>query len=176
MTELNSALMEAEPTLAAITPEDETQSLHAWSMADDGEAITEYIPRRSWRIPATVAAVAASAAIAAGAFLAWPQSGTNPLVAPSAPQVAAPTHPSIAPSPPVQSQSPDQRFMALLDQRGVDVVSPLLIIKGAHKTCTDLANGYSATTIAEAFVRATPNTNIRTQAIFVQTAQEVYCP
>lgn len=173
MTELNFALMEAEPTLAAITPEDETQSLHAWSQADDGEAITEYIPRRSWKIPATVAAIAASAAIAAGVFLAWPQNATKPQVAPAKPQVVAPAIPA---SPPVEVQSPDQRFIALLKQRNVVVVSPPLAINGAHETCTDLGQGYSAREIAEAGVRATPAENLDTAGTFVATAQEVYCP
>jgi hypothetical protein len=165
-------MLDPEPTLAAQV-EDETQSLHAWSQADDGEAITEYIQRRSWKIPAAVAAISASAAIAAGLFLAWPQSATKSLVAPTKPQVAAPAIPV---SPPVQVQSPDQRFLALLKQRDVVVVSPPLAINGAHETCTDLAKGYSAREIAEAGVRATPGENLDTAGTFVATAQEIYCP
>jgi hypothetical protein len=177
MTALNFALMEAEPTLAAITPEDETQSLHAWSMADDVDTVIAYTPGRSWKIPALLAALATMAAVAAGAFLAWPESATKPLVAPAKPQVAAGTQaPPIVASPPIQIQSPDQRFITLLKQRNVVVVSPPLAINGAHETCTDLGKGYSAREIAEAGVRATPGENLDTAGTFVATAQEIYCP
>jgi hypothetical protein len=64
-------MMDSEPTEAAGTPEapptmaadpaaeGETQSINAWSLADDG-ASTEITPfqQRSWKIPAVVAAVA----------------------------------------------------------------------------------------------------------------------
>lgn len=176
MTELNFALMEAEPTLAAITPEDETQSLHAWSQADDGDAITEYIPQRSWKFPALVTVLAASAAVTAAAFLAWPESATNPLVAPEKPNVAAPAHPSIAPSPPLQAQSPDQRFLALIQQRGIRIVSQPLAVAAAHWVCTQEAKGYPDPDIAQALVNSTPGSNLKTESIFVDTTREVYCP
>jgi hypothetical protein len=184
ITALNSLTMDAEPTQAAHhTEEDQTQSLHAWSQADDGEAITEYIPRRSWKLPATVAAVAACAAIAAGAFLARPHTPapTPPTAAPTAaaplPTQEAPTPaPTIAASPPVKPMSLDDRFIALLKQRNVIVVSPLLAINGGHKTCAYLAQGHSAREIAEAETRATPGANLNTENTFVATAQEIYCP
>lgn len=175
-TALDSTLMD-EPTLAADLDKLDTQSIRAWSQADDAEALTEYIPRRSWKLPALIAALAATAAVGAGAFLMFPQeSATKPQVAPAKPPVAAPTHPSIAPSPPVQQQSPDERFIALLKQRRVVVVSPLLAVNGAHETCTDLAQGWSARDIAEAATRSTPGTDLKTESTFVATAQEVYCP
>jgi hypothetical protein len=170
-----------DPTQAADVVEDETQSIHAWSQADDAPTVIAYQPSRSWKLPTAVAVTAACAAIGAGTFLAWPQSAGKPLVAPAKPQVTqsanpAPVKPVIIPSPPVQPQSPDERFIALLKQRDVVVVSPPLVLNGGHNVCDLLSQGYTAPQIAEASVRSTPGTNLKTQATFVATAQEVYCP
>jgi hypothetical protein len=164
--------MEGEPTLAAVTPEDETQSLHAWSQEDTATELVDYRPR-SWKIPA-LAATLAAISLTAGVFLAWPESAPQAQVAPASPQVSAPT---ITSSAPIQPQSPDQRFIALLKQRNVVVVSPPLAINGAHETCTNLAKGFTARDIAQAFMNVSPGKqDMTTAGTFVATAQEVYCP
>jgi hypothetical protein len=164
---------EAEPTLPADLADSETQSIHAWSQADNAEAITTYIPRRSWKIPAGLAALAVAAVVTTGVVHEWPH--TQPPAAQTTP--VAPVAPKIQPPPlPALPATPDQRFIALLKQRGVIVVSPPLAINGAHETCTNLAKGYTAREIAEAEVKATPGANINTESTFVATAQEVYCP
>jgi hypothetical protein len=162
-------MLDPEPTLAA-SVEDETQSLHAWSQEDAATEVVEYRPR-SWKLPLT-AAIAATAALAAGAFLAWPQSATKPLVAPTKPQVA----PSIAASPPVQVQSPDQRFLALVQQHGQTVVSPSQALQAAHAVCTAEAQGKSDTEIAAELVASSPGADLKMATTFLYTAHEVYCP
>lgn len=169
-------MLDQDSTQAADLTEDETQSLHAWSQADDADTVIAYTPGHSWKVPALLAALAAVAAVMAGAFLMWPHSATKPQVAPAKPQVAAPVHPTIAPSPPVQLQSPDQRFLSLVQQRGVKVVSPTAAIKGAHDVCRLESEGHNAREIAQAFVDVTPGADLQTEGVFVMTAEEIYCP
>jgi Protein of unknown function (DUF732) len=185
VTELDSRTMADEPTQAANTDpnEGETQSLHAWSQADDGEPITTYIPRRKWTLPYTLAALAAAAAVGATVYLANTVADDLPRHTPSAAaptaapaEIPVPAPPTITASPPVNPMNIDDRFLALLKQRGVIILAPPIGIKGAHDTCTELAQGYNARQIADAFVRGTPGVTIATEAIFVATAQEVYCP
>lgn len=163
-------MLDPEPTLAAVTPEDETQSLHAWSQEDTATEVVDYRPR-SWKVP-TVAALAATAALTAGAFLAWP-SATNPKVAPSTPQVVAPAIPA---SPPVQVQSPDQRFIALLKQRGQTVIAPDTAIRAAHAVCTAESQGKPDPQIAAELVASTAGSDMKMATVFLYTAQSVYCP
>jgi hypothetical protein len=152
---------------------DPTESLHAWSQEDDITEVVDY-RQRSWRIPALLAVLAAAIAVGAGMFLAWPhQSATKPQVASIQSRVAKPMIPA---SPPVQVISPDQRFLALVQQRGVRIVSSPLALKAAHAICIDEKNGYTDVEIAEQLVKTTPGTNLQTEAIFVDTAREVYCP
>jgi Protein of unknown function (DUF732) len=157
-----------DPTVAAPS-EDETQSLHAWSQEDDVTEVVDYRPR-SWKLPALVALLAASAAVTAGLFLAWPQSAGNPQVTPSKPQAAAPIKPITA------AQTPDQRFIALVQQRGFRIISEPLAIKAAHAVCVDEHNGYTDPEIAQQLVKTTPGADLKAAAIFVDTAHEVFCP
>jgi hypothetical protein len=165
-------MLDPEPTLAAPT-EDETQSLHAWSQEDTAEVV-DYRPR-SWKLPALVVTIAAAAAVTAGLFLAWP-SATKPQVAPTKPQVTAPAKPAIPTSPPVQSQNPDDRYVALIQQRGMDVISRTQTINAAHWICEQHKHGYPATEIAQAIIDSTPGMTMKGAAIDIDTALEVYCP
>jgi hypothetical protein len=79
-------------------------------------------------------------------------------------------------APPPKPQTTDERFLALLQQRGVRVVSPRLALNAGHFVCTSLAQGHAAPEIAQAFVNSTPGTDLKTESIMVDTAQEVYCP
>lgn len=161
---------DAEPTQAADVPDDETQSIHAWSQSDEATEPAVYTPPRSWRIPVMLAAIAISA-VAAASGVAHHASETHSTPAPT----AAPT-PSIAPAPPPRPPTPDERFLALAKQRGVQIVSPSLAITAGRDVCTYESQGYSDPEIAQAFVRSTPGTDLRTESIFVDTAKEVYCP
>lgn len=165
--------MDNEPTMAADAA-DETQSIYAWSQADDATEPAAYVAPRGWRLPAAAATLAFTA-VAAGIVIAWPHTHEDAHPLPAPPTAAAPTTQQ-SPPPPPKPQTPDERFLALLEQRNVVVVSPPLAINGAHETCTDLAKGYSAREIAEADMRSTPGTDLRTESAFVATAQEVYCP
>lgn len=158
-------MLDPEPTLAAPS-EDETQSLHAWSQEDSVTEVVDY-RTRSWKIPALVVTLAAAAAVTAGLFAAWPESATKPQVAPT--QVAIPS------SPPVQVQSPDQRFIALLKQRGLKVYSESMAINAAHAACTAEAQGRPDSEIAAQFVASSPLMDLKKATIFVYTAHEVYC-
>lgn len=166
-------MLDQEPTVAA-TVDDETQSLHAWSQEDAATDVVDYRPR-GWKLPAMVATLAVGAAISAGVFLAWPHP-VNPQVSATKPQVASPTKPTIVAPPPAQTISPDQRFLALVQQRGVQLVSPPAALKGAHDTCRLEAEGHSAKEIAQAFTDVTPGITLKTEGIFVMTAEEIYCP
>lgn len=171
-------MLDPEPTLAAPS-EDETQSIHAWSQEDAATEVVEYRPR-SWRTPLLIAAAAVAAICTAGVVYeintAVDGGATNPLVAPEKPQVAAPAKPSIVPSPPIQMQSPDQRFLNLLQQRGVKVVSPPAALAGAHDVCRLESEGHNAREIAQAFANVTPGADFNTEGVFVMTAEEIYCP
>jgi Protein of unknown function (DUF732) len=157
-------MLDPEPTLAADTIEDETRSIHAWSQEDAATEVVDYRPR-SWRLPVTLAIAAAVGMIGAAAYLEWPASTPQPVAV--APHVQA--------SPPVKPLTPDQRFLNLIQQRGVKLVSPPAAIKGAHDVCRLEAEGHNANEIAQAFVNVTPGADIKTEGIFVMTAEEVYC-
>jgi hypothetical protein len=166
-------MIDPEPTVSAQV-EDETQSLHAWSQEDTATELVDYRPR-SWKIPATIAALAAGAAITAGLFMAWP-SATKQQVAPTKSQVAAPAKPAIPSTPSIQSQNPDDRYVALIQQRGMDVISRTQTINAAHWICEQHKNGYPASQIAQAIIDATPGMTMKGAAIDIDTALEVYCP
>lgn len=174
------AMDDAEPTQAADVPDDETQSIHAWSQADDAAtdlAVTE--DPRSWRLPLALAGIAAAAAISVGAVVTWPHhpAATHPTPAPT----AAPTTPVAQPtlnmstSPPALPEDPDQRFLALLDRRGQIVVSAPLAIHAGHWVCTAEAQGFTDPQIAQNLVDGTPGGDLRTESVFVDTAREVFC-
>ena len=157
-----------EPTEAAGHQETETQSIHAWSQENaDTEPVLPH--RRSWKLPVALAGAAAVAAIGVAAYLEWPEHSA-PLVAqppPDAPHVQAP---------PAKPQTKDERFLALLQQRGAAAVSSPLAVKAGHWVCEKETLGFSAPELAQALVTSTPGTNLKAMAIFVDTAQEVYCP
>lgn len=166
-------MLDQEPTQAADTLDAETQAIQAWSQADDAAAVTTYIPRRSWKIPATVITFAATAALSAGAFLVWPESTTKPQVAPTV--VAA--RPTIAPSPPVQPQSPDQRFTQLFKSRGglIEPGREQTVLTEAHQVCDHLQQETHDQFIAN-IIKGTPGMTRYTAQLFVDTASDVYCP
>lgn len=170
-------MLDPEPTISAGTVEDETQSLHAWSMADDADTVVAYQPVHSWKIPAFVATLAALAAVTAGVFLAWPQSATKPQVAPAKPHVAAPALPSIAPSPPVQVQSSDQRFVALMKAQGfVETGSDSQVAAAGRKICADLTSGrYTLAQVITGIENGSGVSHV-TATRFAETAVDVFCP
>jgi len=157
-----------EPTEAAGHQETETQSIHAWSQENaDTEPVLPH--RRSWKLPVALAGAAAVAAIGVAAYLGWPEHSASRVAQP-----APVTHHVQAPPP--KPQTKDERYLALLQQRGVRVVSPPLALNAAHFVCTSLAQGHAAPEIAQALVNSTPGTDLKTESIAVDTAQEVYCP
>lgn len=167
-------MLDSDPTLEANAAD--TQSIHAWSQEDPATEVVDYRPR-SWKLPITVAAAALIGIVGAGTYLEWPQTPVKPQQSAGKVQVAPPPAvPTIQASPPVRPLSQDDRFIALLKQRNVIVVSPPLAINGAHETCTNLAKGFTARQIAQAASDVTPGENLPTAATFVATAQEIYCP
>lgn len=183
ITALDFLPMDVEPTQAAHHPEEaQTQSLHAWSQADNAEAITEYIPRRSWKIPTAAAVLAASVAVTAAVFLAWPHTpAPTPRAAPAsqAPpptQAAAPPQPSITSTPPIQVQNPNQRFVAILKAQGwIFSVPDSQIADEGRSVCTNLANGV---TFDQQVDRSAAASGIeRSHALrFTITAADILCP
>jgi serine/threonine protein kinase, bacterial len=96
---------------AAANPEreNETQHIHAWSLADDAdEPITVTANRRSWRIPAIVATAAVALAVSTGLGI-WQWSHHNDAYkATTAPSSTFAIHPNpeSAPKPPSTTQTP----------------------------------------------------------------------
>jgi hypothetical protein len=56
------------------------------------------------------------------------------------------------------------------------VVSLPMAVNAAHWACTQEVNGVSDPAIAQAFVESTPTMDLKTAAIFVDTAREMFCP
>lgn len=147
-------------------PEVQTRSLRAWGEADPTDVI-EY-RERSWKAPILLAAAALAAVALVGTM--WPRHHTEESRPQATPQSAP--KPQVAPPPPTR----DQRFLQLLPQRGVELVSPPAAIKGAHDVCRLESEGHQAKEIAEAFTQVTPGATLKTEGIFVMTAEEIYCP
>jgi hypothetical protein len=171
--------MDAEPTLAADVAEAETQGCYAWSQADDAEAITTYIPRRSWKIPAVAVALASTAAIAAAVFLAWPESAGKPQVAPTKPQVTAgPIAPAIRPPAPPAPQDDVARYAALYRSRGGKIIpghEKAAAAEARDQICVSLATDSVAGEI-NAIVLGSPGFSRYWAAVITNTAIDVYCP
>jgi hypothetical protein len=169
--------MDAEPTLAADVAEAETQGCYAWSQADDAEAVTTYIPRRSWKLPAAAIALASTAAIGAAVFLAWPQSAGKQQVAPPTTTVAAP-RPTIQASPPVQPQDPDMRYAALYRSRGGKIMPGHE--RAAAKEARDvICESLATTSVADEIsniVRDNAGFPRYDAAVVTNTAIDVFCP
>lgn len=150
------ALTEAAPS------EDATQSIHAWSQTDDDDTELVITHRRSWKLPVITAALA-TAAVAGGIYQVWPQQHSAPA-------------PARTVSAPPKAQTPDERFLSLVQQRGFHVYVPSMSVHAAHDVCTAETQGFSDPAIAQGVVNSTPSMDMKTAAAFVDTAIEVYCP
>jgi hypothetical protein len=159
--DLDSALM--DDTEAAPLTEEQTQSLRAWGQEDTATEVVDY-RHRNWKLPVMLVSAALTAALAAGAYLAWPE--PSPQVAAPAPSAAKP---QVAPS-------KDDQFLALIEQRGVKVLSPKMMLNAGHFVCTAETQGHTDPEIADAFTRSTPGMNLKGASVLVDTAVEVYCP
>jgi hypothetical protein len=51
-----------------------------------------------------------------------------------------------------------------------------LQLKAGHEVCTRLAQGWTAPELAQGYADITPGADLKTEAIMVDTAIEVYCP
>jgi hypothetical protein len=149
-----------QPTQAAEPgTENKTESIHAWSLAHDSDDDTEVMQRRSWIIPAIVAAAAVTLAAATGLGI-WkwshhdgdPQFSTGPstfsnkpsagLAPPPAPpqtvtvQVPAPT-PTLIPEPTPLLTDQDRQFLGTLRKAGIEYPysNPGYPIVEAHAVC-----------------------------------------
>ncbi len=171
---LKSPAMDDEPTQAADLGAGETQSIHAWSQADDYTEPDIPTQHRGWKLP-VAASLVAVAAVAAGAFALWPHHTVQTAPAQRAPKPAA-QKPVIAPPPPAAPTDPDSRFIAFLKQQRIRVISPSMAIKAGHWVCEKEAQGFSDPELAQALVNSTPGSNLDTEAMFVDIAHEVYCP
>lgn len=154
--------------------EDPTQSIYAWSEHSDDD--TEIFQRRSWKIPVAVAALATAAAVTTGVVMLWPEK-TTPPPAQTPSVVAAPPPVVVQPPPP---QTPDQRFISLLEQRGYHVASPALTIRSGHLVCDELADGTSTPQLVQNLLDADPvlknkPNGVDTMSTYVQTAHEALC-
>jgi hypothetical protein len=162
-------MLDPEPTISADTVEDETQSLHAWSQEDAATEVVDY-RQRSWKLPITLAVAAVVGMIGAAAYLEWPTHSAQP-VAHTAPAPNA-AKPQVAPKP----LTKDERFLTLVQQRGITVVSKPLMLNAGPFVCTAESQGHTDPEIAEAFTQSTPGMDLKTANVFVDTAVEVYCP
>lgn len=174
----------AEPVLEHTAPaptEDETQGIYAWSHDDETEAAPEQPPpRRSWKLPVTLAAVAAAGAITAGVVMAWPHARPTAPVAGPTPSTTTPTplRAKQLPDAPPAPMNPDDRFIAKLKTQGWTDTVPnrQSAINGGHQVCTNLAGGADFPHVVHDILRGTDNINIDTATYFAETAIDAYCP
>lgn len=158
---------------------EETESIHAWSLADDTPTVIDYRPKRSWRLP-VIAGITAAAALTTGVVM-WPRHHTDrtpaPTISATKPQENA-TKPQVTPSPLVEQQSQVQRLIALVHQRDprLSIVSPTMAEKAARTVCERSAAGESDSGIAQSVAHGTPGFDLSMATVFIDTAHEVYCP
>lgn len=145
-------------------PEVQTRSLRAWGEADPTDVI-EY-RERSWRAPILLTAAALAAVALVGTM--WPRHHTEE----SRPQAT----PQSAPKPQVAPQTRDDRYIALIQQRGMIVISRDMSIKAAHAICDQHKHGIPDPQMADELIRSTPGMTMKGAAINIDTAREVYCP
>lgn len=151
---------ELDATAASEIALGETQSLNAWSEADD---LLEP-QRRSWKLPVTLAILAAAVA-ATSLFMAWPH--------PTAPNIQQPPA-SVAAQPP-QPLTADDQFIADLASHWGPIPDRPQTIHDGLSVCSLLARGANKTTIEQDLVNkkilTTPDAEF-----FVNTAAAHYCP
>jgi hypothetical protein len=158
------------PTQAAdAATEGETQSIHAWALADD-EGDTDLFHRRSWKIPAAVAAAAVAIAtgIGVGAVI-W--SHRHPGSA--SPSVQ---HDQGPPAPPPLPQDPDAKFIALYKRHGYDGREDQAILNIAHRMRDELVAGLPKDGVAEEFQMANPEAKPKAGMLLVDTVIDAYHP
>lgn len=163
-------MLDQDSTQAADLTEDETQSLHAWSQADDADTVIAYTPGHSWKVPALLAALAAVAAVVAGAFLMWPHSATKPQVAPVKPQVAAP----VQPTPKLLTK--DEQFVRLLQEHSISTGPVDVVASEGRGICRRIDGGETEQQMARDVMAGTPGISEKDAYIWVDTAIDVYCP
>lgn len=179
-TVLSSAMDE---TFAADISASETQSIHAWSLADDADTDVVEYHHRSWKSPLMfLAAVLALLSAGFGVYKAndlvdsggsrhWDTvvnpSAANPQVAPTKPQVAAPQ-----PKP----ESKDDLFVRLLTEKGIPVGTPEVVASDGRGICIRIKNGRTEQQMVHDIQVGTPGISEKDAWIWADTALEVYCP
>jgi Protein of unknown function (DUF732) len=163
-----------ERTRASDIPEDETQSIHAWSQSDDADTVIDYKQHRGWKIPALVAVIAAFAAVTAGAFLMWPHSAAQQQAVPTKAEVAAP-QPNPAPPAP-KPESKDDLYVRLLKEKGIPVGTPEVVASNGRGICIRIKNGETEQQMVRDIIAGSNGVTTQQAWIWADTAIEVYCP
>lgn len=103
---------------------------------------------------------------------------TTSAPAPSSSGVAAEPPAALTPSAtvPLEAESQDARFMAMLEQRGITFKSGPGAIKAAHAVCKLISGGSTPDQLAPQVAAQNPGLTIPFAATFVDFATSVYCP
>jgi Protein of unknown function (DUF732) len=150
----------------------ETQHIHAWADEDDLEP-----QHRSWKIPVSLAVLAAAAAVTTAVVTAWPRQEPLHVEAHAvlpAPAAAAPAVP--APSTTQAGNSYDDQFITDLSQQwGRPIPDRPQVIHDGLSVCSLLARGASKVSIEQSLVDK-HILDAPDAAIFVNTSAQHYCP
>jgi hypothetical protein len=165
-------MTDTEHATAPAPTEDETQSIHAWARADDDPELSEVSERRSWKLPVTLVALAAAAAVTVGAVQMWPHHDVKPQV--KAVNAAAVAY-SIAMAQPPKPPSTDDKFIADLSARWGMITDRPGEIHDGISVCGLMARGATRAAIQQDMVNKHVNTPADAE-FFVNTAVNNYCP
>lgn len=179
---MDTSTQAAELVLDATAPApsaDETESIYAWSHADDDTLV---IQRRSWKLPLAAALLAVSAVATVGVAKVWPHhstpgSPTTQVVTHSTPPAqAAELQLAPQPSPPAEKINPDQRFVSLLTAQGfVASGTDGQVAQAGHEVCTSMGNGYTLQQVINGIANGSGVTTAHATR-FAETAIDVLCP
>lgn len=167
--------------MAADVPEGETQSIYAWSQSnDDGTNVVVAPQRRSWKIPAAVAALAAAAAVTVGVVVQeWPRHSAPAALAPvplaSASQAARPAPAAIPSRLPAKATDPDSRFVALMKAQGLETGTDAQVAGAGRQVCQSLTDGPTFAQVVNGIVYRSGVTHADATK-FAEAAIDVYCP
>lgn len=193
-----SAAADEQPTLLSQpVAESQTQSINAWSLADDADTeVTPYRHERSWRVTVALSAAAVVAAVSVGAVVykmndavdhAGGQRHQNDVVnGPTLPPVAAPTPrpsepvlPSFKADPRVDAaQKQDAYFLDLLGKRGWPLTGPTEPLRWeGRNVCAEMTGPQHLSYLqVTKQLAAAHSTNETTADLFVDAAVTSYCP
>lgn len=162
--------MNDEPTLAADLAEAETQSVYAWAQDDDAD--TEVVVRRSWKLPVMLTVLTA-AAVAGGVIYALPHGKPQPAPTPTTTRAAVPPAPTTTRPP-----SPDEQFVSLFRSRGglVEPGREQMVIDEARGVCARLDQGEAEEQLIRDMLAGTPGMTRYTAELFTDSSIDVYCP